>query len=62
MSDNRYWLKEVADARELVEHSKGVDYAFVGVLRAQAILAVDEELRHLREITAHVGTTNIQNQ
>jgi len=55
-------LKEVADARELVEHSKGVDYAFVGVLRAQAILAVDEELRHLREITAHVGTTNIQNQ
>jgi hypothetical protein len=48
MTTNRYWLKEVADARELIEHSNSVDYAFVGVLRAKAIVAVEEELRELR--------------
>jgi len=43
-----FWAKEVREAEELVKASKGNDTAFVGVLRAKAILAVDEELLRLR--------------
>ena len=56
---NRYWLKEIEDAKELIEHSRGMSYSFVFLDRARAIVAVDEELKRLRHasdvVTAAVG-------
>lgn len=54
MPSNRFWDREVVEAKDLIEHAKGVDYAFVGVLRAKAIVEVDEELKKLRQQIAPV--------
>jgi hypothetical protein len=47
-----YWEKEVSEARELIAASKGVSNAFVGLERAKAFVAIDEELTLLRALTA----------
>jgi len=53
-----FWDKEVADAKDLVKASRGNDYAFVGVLRAKAIIAKDEEVKALRGLNFATATSS----
>jgi hypothetical protein len=48
MPENVYWSIAVQEARDLVAASKGNDFAFVGVLRAKAVIAIDTEVHTLR--------------
>ena len=54
----RFWRKEVEDARELIEHSRGMQYTFVGLHRAHAIIAVDEESKRMRH-SGGIETPNV---
>ncbi len=51
----RFWNIEVAQATELVEHSNGNPIAFVGVMRAMAILEINRQLMERHEIMTFNG-------
>lgn len=50
MKPNAFWQHELENARELVEHAKGNDVAFVGVQGAKAKLEVDEHVRKCEDM------------
>lgn len=47
---NIFWENAVKEARELIASAEKSGHEYVGVQRARAIVAVDEELRELRKM------------